>query len=86
MHFNFIINEKEYYNYYTGNCSFIILPDAKSSTMQINVGDTAVLHCQYQTGELNKGRHIAPIYRTIIYIGKGNVNDVGFKYTILSIR
>ena len=58
------VHEKEYYPYYTGHITAKLLrkPDSMKEF------ETLVINCIYENGQLNDGRYLAPIYKTITHI------------------
>lgn len=72
---NFLIADKEYYQYYMGTVHDLVVTQSIIDEHAMQIGDTIVLNCFYSdTATINKGRHIAPIYRTVTYIGPGNID------------
>jgi hypothetical protein len=79
----FIIKEKQYYFYYLGNCNALVLPHEIVAQRQINQSDTIALHCGPEDPK-NK-RHITPIYRSVVFIGPGNMDETN-GLTIIGLR
>jgi len=76
----FDIPEHLYYDYYMDRTSYILLPIDECNIKLPKQWDTAVLNCIYQSGEVNKGRYLSPVYRKITNIH--TITD----FAILSIR
>lgn len=66
---HFYINEEIFYEYYESRINCLIRNSEQCDGMK--PFDAAVLHCVYNNGNIDKGRFLSPIYRTIISLHDG---------------
>lgn len=64
------IAEKEYYKLYTGHTRAVIVPAVIIETGNVKDFHEAELHCVYPDGKIDKGKHLSPVWRTIMQIQK----------------
>jgi hypothetical protein len=77
----FNVNEDIFYDHYNNRIGYLIIPMSEYDEKQPAVFDTAVLNCVYKNGQVNGGKYLAPLYRTVTYLSQLNKD-----YAIISIR
>lgn len=80
------LNEEEYYKFYMGQIKAIIISNLVIETWGgVKPLDEAVIHCRYKSGKIDDGRHISPIYKTILFIQK-DIEGLDKDYTLIHLK
>lgn len=62
------IPEDEYYEFYQNHIQSVIMPKALLFANGFKKCDHLIISCRYKNGNIDKGRHLSPIYKTITFI------------------
>lgn len=79
------IREDEYYKIYTGHTRALMVPASVIDGQNVKEFFQAEIHCVYKDGKIDKGRHLAPVWRTIMHIQK-DIPGLEKEYCLIHLK